>query len=767
MALHVDCRNVVRAACCVLAATALLAVSVQAQQVPPDPPVVIDGPPDPLPPETITRDAAGRVAIRAVRLGEGLTIDGALDEQVYETVPAFSDFIQTEPEMGEPASEKTEGWVFFDDDNVYVVARCWDSAPESEWVVNEMRRDNLGIAQNQQIVFTLDTFYDRRNAIIINVNPIGGRIDGQVTNESTYNPDWNAVWDLKTGRFAGGWTFEAAIPFKSLRYSPGRTQVWGFQMHRTIRRKNELVYLTPLERDLGSRAIFLVSRSARLVGLEAPAGRRLLEIKPYLIGDVSSDVNASPVVSNALGGNVGLDLVKYGVTQNLTADFTVNPDFAQVEADEQQVNLTRFSLFFPEKREFFLENQGLFAFGGAGTQGGGLTPILFYSRQIGLSQRQEVPIHGGGRLTGRVGAFSLGALSLQTAEVPEAGAAATNFSVVRLSADVLRRSSVGGLFTRRSVSTRGRGSNETYGLDGTFAFFDNLSINTYWAQTHTSGLGSDDNSYRAQLNYEGDRYGVLMERLVVGTDFNPEVGFVSRSDFERSFGAFRFSPRLLSSAAIRKLSWQGQLDYITNRVGVVETREARGQFGIEFENSDRFTTTYTRSHEFLDRPFRIAPGVIIPVGGYSFQDVQTSYSFGQQRRISGSVSVQHGSFFSGEKTTFGFRQGRLELTRRFSLEPSYSYNWVDLPEGQFTTQLVRTRTTYTMTPLMFVSALVQYNSSNDSLSTNLRLRWEYTPGSELFVVYNEDRNTDPLMPDRFSTLRNRAFVVKVNRLFRF
>ena len=338
-------------------------------------PLVIDGPPPPLPPETITRDAAGRVTIRAVRLPEGLTVDGALDEQVYETVPAFSDFIQTEPQVGEAASEKTEGWVFFDDANIYVVARCWDSAPESEWVVNEMRRDSTTVTQNQQVAFFLDTFYDRRNSVLFNINPIGGRMDGQTTDEgSTFNRDWNPVWDLKTGRFAGGWTFEAAIPFKSLRYRPGRSQVWGFQMLRLILRKNELVFLTRIEPGLGLAAAFLASRGASLVGLEVPEGGRLLEIKPYLIGDVSSDVTASPLVSNAVAGNVGLDVVKYGVTQNLTADFTVNPDFAQVEADEQQVNLTRFSLFFPEKREFFLENQGVFGFGGGGDARWGADP---------------------------------------------------------------------------------------------------------------------------------------------------------------------------------------------------------------------------------------------------------------------------------------------------------------------------------------------------------------------------------------------------------
>ena len=731
-------------------------------------PLVIDGPPPPLPPETITRDAAGRVTVRAVRLREGLTIDGALDEPVYETVPAFSGFLQIEPQPGQSASEKTEGWVFFDDANIYVVARCWDSAPESEWVVNEMRRDNRAIVQNQSVAFSLDTFYDRRNAVVFNINPIGGRLDGQVTDERTYNGDWNPIWNVKTGRFADGWTFEAAIPFKSLRYRLGRTQVWGFQMHRTIRRKNELAFLTQLEPGIGRSAMMLVSRSASLVGLEVPESGRLLEIKPYLIGNVNSDVNTSPVVSTVLGGNFGLDFVKYGVTQNLTADFTVNPDFAQVEADEQQVNLTRFSLFFPEKREFFLENQGLFAFGGGGTRrGGGPTPILFYSRQIGLSQGREVRIDGGGRLTGRVGKFSLGVLNIQTDGAPKTGTVATNFSVVRLKRDVLRRSSIGALFIRRSVSTRGPGSNETYGLDGTFAFFDTLSINTYWAETRTSGLESDDISYRAQLNYRGDRYGVQVERLVVGDDFNPEVGFLRRDDFERNFGSFRFSPRLLSIATIRKLSWEGRIGYISDRARVLETRDAQGQFGIEFENSDQFDATYTRIYEFLERPFPIAPDVTIPVGGYRSQDAQVSFTLGQQRKLSGTFSVQHGSFFSGEKTTVGFNRSRFELTSQLSVEPGFSFNRIALPEGSFITQLVTTRTTYTVAPLMFVSALLQYNSSNDSLSTNLRLRWEYSPGSELFVVYNENRDTDPLRPDRFSELRNRAFIVKITRLFRF
>ena len=733
-------------------------------------PQAVDGPPPPVEPEVITRDALNRATVRAVRLITPLALDGQLDEAVYTRVPAMSDFIQQEPLEGSPATERTDVWMFFDDERVYLSFRCWESEPD-RLIVNEMRRDNFGVYQNDHIAFVLDTFYDRRNGMEFLVNPVGGRMDGQITNERLYNGDWNPVWDVAVGQFDGGWTLETAIPFKSIRYRRGTAQLWGFNVRRVNVWKNEHSFLVGIPSALGDAGIFQLSRAATVVGLEVPPRSTNLDIKPFAITDLTSDRTVTPPVDHALGGDVGLD-VKYGVTQNLVADLTVNTDFAQVEADEQQINLTRFSLFFPEKREFFLENQGVFAFGGAGAGpfgGGGTTPVLFYSRRIGLHEGQEVPITVGGRLTGRTGAFSVGALNIQTDDAPAAGAAATNFTVVRVKRDLLRRSSIGAIFTGRSVSTQGGGSSETYGVDGTFAFFDSLRVNTYWARTDTSGLAGDDRSYRAQVDYAGDRYGVQVERLVVGDDFNPDVGFLQRDDFERSFGYVRFSPRPQSISAIRKFSWEGRLDYFTDRAGVVETRQQQGVFGILFENTDQLTATYTRSYEFLDRPFPIAPDVTIPVGGYNFQDVELSYLLGQQRRLAGRVAVQHGSFFGGTKTTVifgsgGFVGGRLELTPQLSVEPGLSLNWIDLPEGTFTTELVTARTTYTVTPLMFVSALVQYNSGNNSLGANIRFRWEYQPGSELFVVYNEQRDT---LTPRYPELQNRSVVIKINRLFRF
>ena len=768
----------VRGAAWALGLLAVHAAAAAAQQPPASQPAgtaesaleIIDGPPPPVPPAVVSRDAEGRATLRAVRVAD-LTIDGVLDEQVYQQVPAVSGFIMQEPQEGPPATEETEVWVLFDDENFYLTVRCWNSAPESDWVVRDMRRDSFNVTSGEYVGVLLDTFYDRRNGYNFGINPIGGRIDAQMTNERGFNMDWNPIWELRTGRFDGGWTIEAAFPFKSLRYRPGRDQIWGFQLMRNVQSKNERSFLNPVPAARGQGAVSQASLGAAIVGLEAPEDGLSFEIKPYAIADMSTDRRAAVPFSNDLNGAAGIDL-KYGITENLVADFTVKTDFAQVEADEQQVNLTRFSLYFPEKREFFLENQGLFTFGGAAANafrggGAGETPVLFYSRRIGLNEvdgtAREVPIDAGARMTGRVGKFSVGLLNIRTGDEPTAGARATNFSVVRMKRDVLRRSSFGALYIRRSISNRAPGSNETYGLDGAFGFFDDLNINTYWAKTETAGF-DDDVSYRAQLDYEGDRYGVRLERLVVGTDFNPEVGFLRREDFEQSLGRFRFSPRLPSSRVIRKLSWEGTLDYITDRADVLETRQAQGRFGIEFENSDRFEVTYTRNYEFLDRPFRVSRDVRIPVGGYRFDDVQVSMRIGPQQPLAGSISVQHGGFFSGDRTSVDLRRGRLDLTRQLSVEPGLSLNWIDLPEGSFTTELVTARTTYTITPLMFVSALLQYNSSTNSLGANVRMRWEYQPGSELFVVYNEQRDT---LARRFPGLENRALIIKVNRLFRF
>ena len=739
----------------------------------------IDGPPPPVAPETLARDAAGRATVRAAQIAEPLALDGVLDEAAYQTVPALTGFIQQTPDEGDPATERTEAWVFYDDAAVYVSARLWDTTPESQWIANEMQRDSFQIIQNDNFSMAFDTFYDRRNGVAFMVNPIGGFFDFQITDEGNPNSDWNPIWASRVGRFDGGWTVETRIPFKSLRFRPGTTQVWGLQIARNIRSRNEVVHLTPVPIS-GGPGIFRVSAAGTLTGVEVPSGNRTFEIKPYGIGSLATDINADPVISNEGDGGFGFD-VKYGVTQNLTADFTYNTDFAQVEVDEQQVNLTRFSLFFPEKREFFLEGRGIFdfargaVFGGLGPQGGGRPgsggfsgggdkPTIFFSRRIGLEAGSGVPILAGGRLNGKVGQFSVGLLNIQTENEPGVEALSTNFTVIRVSRDILRRSRIGGIFTGRSISTEGPGSNQVYGVDGAFSFYDNVYVDGYYAKTQTPGLEGDDESYQAAFTYNGDLYAFQADALSVGDNFNPEVGFLRRDDFRRSFLTAQYSPRPSAIDAVRQFKFGASLDYIENGAGRVETRLSQARFNTEFENSDQFAFDVQQSYEFLDEPFDIADDVTIPIGGYDFNDFYTSYSMGTQRRISGTLSFQKGGFFSGDLTAVGYRTGRIEVTRQLSVEPGFSVNRIELPEGDFTATLGTARVTYTFTPRIFFSGLLQYNSSNESLGTNLRLRWEYQPGSELFVVYNDQRDTS-IQPTPL--LENRAFVVKFTRLFRF
>ena len=744
----------VGAAVAVWLALACIAGPAAAQPGPPGPAAAL--------PRPVMRDAEGRVTVRAVRIATPLTVDGQLDEPPYREVPAISEFVQQEPIENAPASEKTDAWIFFDADTLYIAARNWDRDP-SRMIVNELRKDSSNLIQNEHVTITLDTFHDRRNGFLFLVNALGGMLEESFFDERNPSRDWNTVWNAKTARFDQGWTLEVAIPFKSLRYAPGTGHTWGIQLNRIIRHKNERTWLSPVPQSLGPQAVFRVSHAANLVGLETPPLSKNLEIKPYAIAGLTTDRTARPTpLRNDADGDVGLD-VKYGVTRSLTADFTYNTDFAQVEEDEQQVNLTRFSLFFPEKREFFLEGQGIFNVGGRSVTQSSDTPILFFSRQIGLSGGRAVPILAGGRLTGRAGPYNLGVINIQTDDFAAAGAEPTNFSVIRVRRDVLQRSTIGALFTGRSRSIRAPGSNETYGVDGVFSFFQNVRVNTYMARTETNGLRGDNLSYRGEFDYNADRYGFTAEHLTVGRHFNPEVGFLRRTDFRKSFAFARFSPRPADPRSrIRKHYYEANYSYITTGSGRLESRLGGGAYRIEFQNSDRLHFEYNRFYELLEVPFAIAPGVTIPSGGFGWGQSGIVYQLGTQRRVSGSLTAVRGSFYAGDQTQLSYR-GRIAVATRFALEPQVSVNWIDLPQGSFTTKLVSARATAPLTPRMFVSALLQYNSTNHAYSTNVRLRWEYQPGSELFVVLSEGRNT---LLSGFPHLESRGLVVKINRLFR-
>ena len=713
------------------------------------------------------------VTVRAYRLMQPLVIDGRLDEAVYRTTQPTPPFRQQEPQVGELATEQTEMWVLFDDRNIYVSARMHDSAPD-RMVADEMRRDG-SIYQNEHFVVVFDTFHDRRTGFYFQTNPLGAIRDALVLDENNANYDWNTVWDVKVNRDETGWTSEMVIPFKSLRYPPGKEQVWGINARRWERRINEhsLLSITPPGTPPNSSVQRLAS-AATLVGMEVPPPARNIELKPYGVSNLTTNRASTPPVSNRFDRDIGLD-AKYGITSNITLDMTVNTDFAQVEIDEQQVNLTRFSLFFPEKRDFFLEGQGIFDF--ANTTGGGFrtpdAPIMFFSRRIGLDGGQPVPIKGGARLTGRIGRTSIGLLDIQTDDGPPLaagpGAPATNFLVARVKRDVLRRSNIGLIATRRSrrpstSSLPGApGANALLGVDTSLNFFENVQAGSYYARSSTPGVTGNDSSYRGYFRYVHDRYGLEAERMKVGEAFNPEVGYVPRPDITRSDLVARFSPRIRSVRSLRKLEWNAEVERFVNGRRQLETRVASGTFRIEFNSSDVLTTTYRNDYEFVTAPFRVSGGPLLPVGIYEFNEGVLQFNAGAQRAVSGRFTLTAGEFYSGQRRQFEYN-GRVKVSSQLAFEPRVLASHITLAEGAFTTKLLGARTTYTVTPRMFVSGLVQYNSSLNTLESNIRWRWEYQPGSDIYIVYTDGRDT---FGPRSAVLMNRGVAIKATRLLRF
>ena len=738
----------------------------------------IDGPPAPVAPDVITRDAEGHATVRTTRLPSPMAFDGALNESFYTDTKPVTDFVQQEPFQGRPATEKTEVWVFFDDQYVYVSARMLET-DSSRRVTSDMRRDSSNLFNNDHFAVMFDTFYDRRNGYFFYANEMGGMVDAQLTNE-TPNNNWNGLWDVRTAQFDGGWTAEFRFPFRSLRFKAGG-RLWGVNFRRVVRWKNEHSFLTPIPQSYGRRGLAKISSAGTLVGLESPRKLRNLDVKPYALGSALTNRRANPPINNDTGAEFGVD-AKWGITQSVITDFTYNTDFAQVEDDEAQVNLTRFSVQFPEKRDFFLEGQDVFNFAGGGAMQGGNgipqatvqnppnnAPVLFFSRRIGLQNSQVVPILAGGRAIGRNHGFQVGALHMRTDDAVTAGAVATDYSVVRVNRDVLSRSRIGVIATRRGPGAGGGYENYAYGADANFNFGTNLNVSSYLARTDSTNRpapakAASELSYRGHVNWNADRTGFQLDHTFVGDQFNPEIGFLRRSAFARTFGSARYSPRPTGWRNIRKVFYEASYDYYEDPNHDPESREAQGAMRMEFTNSDQWAFEFSRMFEKLNARFVPSTGVTVPVGAYEFTQSRVLYTLSPARPVSGTLQLTYGGFYGGTLREITWR-GRAEFGPRFLMEPAISLNYFDTPYGNGDRHLVSSRLTYSITPRMFASALIQYQSSTDTVSTNARFRWEYQPGSELFVVYSDGRNT--LGVGFPPPLENRSLVVKVTRLFRW
>ena len=719
----------------------------------------------PAPPPVL---AAGRITTV-----ERPLLDGRLDEAAWRGVQPFTAFVQQEPRAGEPASEATEVRFLLDQQTLFVGVTCFDSDPAA-MVVSQSRRDS-DLTDSDSVRILLDTFHDGQNAFVFGTNPFGIEYDGQVRSEGQagltgggggFNLDWDADWIVRTQRTDRGWEAEFAIPLKTLRYEPGSGRTWGVNVVRNIRRKNEQVFLAPVPRGYN---LYRVSLAAQLTGLELPA-QRDLKLVPYVAGAIDDDRSRlTRADDRSLNG--GLDF-KWGIRTDLTIDLTLNTDFAQVEADEQQLNLTRFPVFFPEKRPFFLENAQLFQLGQP------QAIDLFFSRRIGLLPNGEpIDIVAGGRVSGKVGGFNVGALNMQTEAAVDLRtgvtlAPANNFSVMRLQREV-GRSTVGAMFVGR-LGTGSRAAdddyNRAYGVDVGWQATQNGRFIAFLARTDSPARnGGSDYAGRGAYTYVHRVFTATGGYAQVGDRFNPEVGFLRRRGFRQYEARFNLSYPPQRWAWIRRIQPHANFNAFTNLKNELESSLGHWHFfDIATRTGARFGYLFETQQDRPRRPFTVYQDVrgyrvVIPAGEYAWTRGIFEGHTNLSAPVSASLFHRVGSFYNGDYHGWSLNVG-LRAGARLISSIGWSRDDVKLPSGDFRNDLVPVRVSYAFTRLASIQGLVQYNRQASTFSGNVRLALLNRSGTGFFVVYNERRDTSDFTPDE---VLGRSFLVKYTRLFSF
>ncbi|HEY8226052.1 MAG TPA: DUF5916 domain-containing protein [Pyrinomonadaceae bacterium] len=697
-------------------------------------------------------------SVRIRRISGPIKIDGRLEEATWSEADVADGFRQQEPTEGAPASEKTEVRLLFDDKNLYVGIHAFDSEP-TRINARELVRDAT-FSNDDKIEVLLDTYHDRRNAYRFTVNPLGTQQDALITDEGRdVNLSWDAPW-ISAGRIdQTGWIVEIAIPLTTLRFTEGASS-WGLNFARIIRRKNEENLWTSWQREFGLER---VSQAGELSGVEEIKRRRLYEVKPYVSGGWRQGV---PLIGESgfdagTQAKAGLEVAKIGITPSLTAEFTANPDFGQAEVDTQVVNLTRFSVFFPEKRDFFLENAGVFLFGRAESN------QLFFTRRIGLTDDgAPVPIDYGAKITGKVDRFNIGFLQVQTRNLGDSlspfGVPRQQFTVARVKRDVLERSYIGVMFVNRqgAVSSTGTDYNRGAGVDAEFNLTDHYQLKAFLMGTATPGVRSSFLSGRIDSRFENDLWRFITVYEDIGSNFNPELGFVERNAIHQYFGQLAYKPRPRFIPHVLQMEFETQLEYYTDRSGKLATRQTEVSWDTQFKNSsDFFFRPIEDVTDVLKEPFEIRPGIVIPAGSYQFNRPRVSYTSDRSKKLVWNGRYKWGDFYSGKRD---------EITGGVTLRPNAhllfdltdSFNSVRLPQGDFTTNLIAGRVNYNFSRKLLTSALLQVNSAARISSINIRLRYIYRPNSDLFVIYNQ---TTGVGLDRPSY----SFQIKFTRDFTF
>jgi hypothetical protein len=695
-------------------------------------------------------------------------VDGLLDEAAWGGVAAATEFRQREPTEGAAATEGTEVRVVFDETTLYigVLARHNDSDGVIARILQRDRVMRASAFENEPqfagddaVAILLDPFHDHRNAVVLATNPNGAEFDALLTDEGReFNVDWRGVWEVAAQRTDEGWSAEFAIPFRSLRFPSDSDQPWGFNVYRVIRGKNEEVLWSSWSR--ANEGFARVSRAGHLHGLtDLPRAGMNLEVKPYVLGGVSQDtLPAATDPSRALLDtdselDLGVDL-KYEVRPGLLLDLTLNTDFAQVEADSEQVNLTRFSLFFPEKRDFFLENAGIFEMGWRSA----FEPppfLLFFSRQIGISDDEEIPVLGGARLTGRIGAQTVGFMDVVTDDTFEEPK--TNFAVARLKRDFGPSNYLGGMVTDRRSSD---GWNTAGGADFSVWPGPALNLQGFVAGTATSGVGGDGAAWRIGLDYQQDRFGVAVGHLGITDEANAEMGFVTRTDILQNDALVRATPRP-QLLGLRKLDLYWNTRVTTRVDGVMQDWLSGPAISPQWDSGESLTMWYLRGATRLDEEFEIRDDVFVPAGDYDANQFGWIGSTSHNRPVVLSTMGVLQDTYDG---TINMVSGDLQWTptANVSLAVGYTYNRVDIPADAFNADLARMRLSLALSTRLTAHALLQYNDEDDLLAANLRINFIHRPGSDLFIVFNEKRGSDASLWD----LNNRAALMKVTYLAR-
>ena len=706
--------------------------------------------------ETVTL-AAFPTAIAILVEGAPVLDGEVLNDPAWAEALPVTGFRQTTPDEGQPATERTEVRLVYTSDTLFFGVVCYARDPSSI-IVADSRRDS-DLRETDAFLIILDTFLDQQNGFVFGTNPAGIEYDGQVTNEGQgsgrfgrragrpgqgrqqrgagggFNLNWDGSWQVRTRMSEIGWTAEFAIPFRTLRYPSGVSQTWGLNFQRNIRRRNETAFWAPLPRQF---SLYRLSLAGELAGLELPAQRNL-KLTPYVLGEaLYSDVGPS---DTTWLGDVGGDL-KYSITPSLTLDATVNTDFAQVEVDEQQINLDRFNLFFPEKRPFFLENAGLFAVGLPGQT------EVFFSRRIGIGPEGEVvPIRAGARLSGNVSGLNIGLLNMQTAAVGGL-TPANNYSVVRVRRDLRNRSNVGGMFVNRQATGEQAGEddyNRSYAVDGRWGIGQNGLVSGFAAVTDTPGLSEDEHAFSLAADYNSQAWQLGFGYAEVADNFNPEVGFLTRQGFRRADAQIRYRYRPKSFLKLHEI--RPHVNHLTfwNFEGFQETVFTHLDMHWEWKNGAEIFTGLNLTREGVTDSFEIFPGVIVPPDTYDHTEGQFLVHTNQGAPVSVSMRTTFGGFFGGDRVRLR-PSLNLRMGETLNTELSWDRNDIDLPGSSFVTNLAGARISYSFTPRVLVQTLIQYNDRADVWSTNLRFSWLQQANTGLFVVYNDTRGLAGLTP---------------------